>query len=950
MDVAAFRRLQHRMESRGRAASSCRHGHSLCSCAPPPPRGESAGMATLDPAAQAWLLHRVQGVEVDITDGGTSHRRPQSCCCSCCQGYHHLFHTSKRDAAEAEAPGTSARRLSPVREAATEEHPLARPGEGTVRGTSSPVRGVQSTQYGTAFSPAKASLMLSSFLHRAESLSPQLPSASRSASRADDSHRQQQRGLTMADEYGGVSRLSFDLRRTHELPSVPCPIITSAQPAMQSTLLSQFDTSAQQQQQQQRQEPQPSLSAVATPAQPQQQQQPQQASEVPQSAVVATEGAADVQRPHTTAVAVEAAMQTTSLLDTPPVTSANGAPPLGASGSVSASAGAAGPQQLPVQQSGVSMTSAVSPAAAASVAVPTAQPSNISPALAPPTVQSAEVGTSTTATAAPGASTATGGGPSAEPTPADVINALREKLLLEKADAYVRGLEQRQQEEERLSREQEEQLRSHQEDEIVSLLFRLRQDDHEMLEAMFDTITQRDENEAPPPLPPPPATQDTAPPFPAGVMAAYTMGIEKAAQPLSQPKQEPPMQPEHQQQQPPPPSFTVPPLPQAAPAPVAPAPPPLPPLPTFTVPPLPQAVPAPVAQAPAAPAPLPPPSSTSRAVPWDSTSVTMKAWVDEHFGSTLDPQHRALLQHVLLSREAEVRRGAAAESQCKELEARLSAAKASGPQTAGDGTVRPDFSQLQQQQRESELTKALTLLHAKEEELKAVRKMQQEQERKVAELTQSLLPQPLRRPGAGGLEEENEELRRWKVRCETTEQQHRFSVQRLAELQAYIEQLRSGAQQAVRDVVSSNAAAHTVPIDATTVRLSSLSGSRPTCCWEGATPHSSVSGARFLPEGNGPSQQLPPPLSPPLRQHVTASNTPVAAVPSQGPLTGLPEAARHPLASLAPAAGDSAYRAEALRQLREELETECGRFADESQRWHQYVRNQEERWTQLHQR
>ncbi|EKF39626.1 hypothetical protein MOQ_000142 [Trypanosoma cruzi marinkellei] len=510
-----------------------------------------------------------------------------------------------------------------------------------------------------------------------------------------------------------------------------------------------------------------------------------------------------------------------------------------------------------------------------------------------------------------------------EPTPADVMNALREKLLLEKADAYVRNLEQQRQEE-RLAYEEEEQRRSKKYGQILELLVRLRQDDQEMLEAMYENIVQPMEASYSSPASavqsPPTSFQammenTTLPepnlsPFPAEVMNAYKMDTGKKAQSTPQPKPTAPAQAELPPPLPPPPLvYTVPPSPRVS---------------TATAPPVPQL----------RHEPLEVPPLASKGVPWGSAEGTMKAWVDNHFGSSLDPQHRALLQHVLLSREAEIRRVATAESQCKKLEAQIIGAKSSVPPLAVEETARANFGQWQQE-RDRELTQVLSLIHAKEEELMAVRKAQEEQKAKLNELTRYMQTHSVQSEGLGA-QEEKEELRRWKMRCDAIEQQHRFSVQRLEELQAYIEQLRNGAQQAVMNVVASSAAGRPLPSDTRGAQLSSVNASRPTCCLETASQHSTVPLAK---PSFGPRYFSPP--------QMTDGAFAAAAPQRESPAAGVSNAPQPCLDPVSPPTA-SLDRAAALKQLREEMDVECARFANETQLWHEYLKHQEEKRLRLH--
>ncbi|RNF26594.1 uncharacterized protein Tco025E_01126 [Trypanosoma conorhini] len=518
---------------------------------------------------------------------------------------------------------------------------------------------------------------------------------------------------------------------------------------------------------------------------------------------------------------------------------------------------------------------------------------------------------------------------SSEPTSTEVMNALREKLLLEKADAYVRGMEQ--QKEERLAQEEERQI-SENYARILELFVRLREDDHELLEAIYENIVPSVESSPPDPAsvgqrPPPPLqegmqntipSQPNLPSFPAGVMAAYKVGTGSTAPSVPQPQPQPqptvPTQVELPPPLPPPPVVvTAPPTPQAS---------------SATTLPVPQLRQEPLEAA---------ATLTSTGVPWGSADGTMKAWVDKHFGSSLDPQHRALLQHVLLSREAEVRRVAAAEAQCKKLEAqRLDATNSGVPLAAGE----PAGESLNQwkQEKDIELTRALGQLYAREEELMAVRKVQEEQKAKLEVLTRYMQAHSAPLGDVGAPREETEELRRWKMRCDALEQQHRFSVQRLEELQAYIEQLRNGAQQAVMNVFSSGATARPVPSDTTTVHLSSVNASRPASYSETVTPYGSASISKPF--------TVPSYLAPP---RMTGGVFAAAETRRESPAAGTLSTPQ-PRSDTVTHSAASIDRAAALKQLREEMDVECSRFANETQRWHEYVKHQEERWSQLHRR
>ncbi|EKF39625.1 hypothetical protein MOQ_000141 [Trypanosoma cruzi marinkellei] len=242
MDAAAYRRLQHRMESRGRAASS----HSTCdvcgyNCSCPPhvrrvshgaddcPRDAASSMA---PNAQTWLLQRVQGVEVDITNGGIDHRQHVSCCCSCCIGYHHLFHArhgcsgrvcgrvEEREKGERGDPlkvSCARRSCSPKSLAGVSHSPIAtahthtEPVETDVRDTalSGNPRG---GQRGLTFRPSRSSLTLSSFIRLAESVPSHLSSVGENRSHEGGGCQPPQQS-TPPHEYGGMPKRSTEMRQ-----------------------------------------------------------------------------------------------------------------------------------------------------------------------------------------------------------------------------------------------------------------------------------------------------------------------------------------------------------------------------------------------------------------------------------------------------------------------------------------------------------------------------------------------------------------------------------------------------------------------------------------------------------------------------------------------------------------------------------------------------------------
>ncbi|EAN91063.1 hypothetical protein C3747_22g81 [Trypanosoma cruzi] len=1085
MDAAAYRRLQHRMESRGRAASShstCDVCGYHCSCPPHvrreghgdddrlrgaigddrrPTRGAASSVA---PNAQAWLLQRVQGVEVDITNGGIDHRRHVSCCCSCCIGYHHLFHArhgcsgsvcwrvEEREKGEKGDPlkeSCARRSFSPKSSAGVSHSPIvaAHTHTKTVEtdlGDAALAGNARDAQRGLTFRPSRSSLTLSSFIRLAESVPLHLSSVGENKSHEGGGCQPPQHS-TPPHEYGGVSKESTEVRQP----------LRRGMPSLLPVALSAGQTAAQQ-----------SLQSIPHPvsvASPQKIPSPKRQGTEDISAEtskVTIDAAAATQHAHTTGIAPIVHMSGFSLASLPNVSVSFSMPqpssshvvksppsvcapvvahqvsflessaspqtstPVPAATSVvqptpstlSEAAGAAmtsaGTAQTstPVpaatsvvqptpstlsEAAGAAMTSAgtaqtstpvpaaisvVQPtpntlseaAGAAMTSAGTAQTSAPVPAATsvvqptPSTLSEAagaamtSAGTAQTSTPVPAATSVVQPTPNTlseaagaamtsagtaqtstpvpaaisvvqpalaagtpEPTPADVMNALREKLLLENADAYVRNLEQ-QRLEEKLAYEQEEQRASKTHGQILELLVRLRQDDQEMLEAMYENIVEPVEASFSSPasavqrLPTPLqrrmehtiVSQPNLSPFPAEVMTAYKMDTGKKAQSAPQPKPKAPAQAELPPPLPPPPLvYTVPPSPRVS---------------TATAPAIPQLR----HELPEAP------PFASKGVPWGSTEGTMKAWVDKHFGSSLDPQHRALLQHVLLSREAEIRRVAAAESQCKRLEAQILGAKNSVPPLAVEETARANLSQWQQE-RDRELTQALSLIYAKEEELMAVRKAQEEQKAKLNELTRLLQTHSVQSEVLGA-QEEKEELRRWKMRCDAIEQQHRFSVQRLEELQAYIEQLRNGAQQAVMNVVSSSAAARPLPSDTRGAQLSSVNASRPTCCLETASQHSTVPLAK---PSSAPRYFSPPRMTDGAFAAAAPQRERPAADASNAPQPCL-DAAPPPTAGL--------DRAAALKQLREEMDLECARFANETQLWHEYLKHQEERRLQLH--
>ncbi|PWU90608.1 hypothetical protein C4B63_49g124 [Trypanosoma cruzi] len=983
MDAAAYRRLQHRMESRGRAASShstCDVCGYHCSCPPHvrreghgdddrlrgaigddrrPTRGTASSVA---PNAQAWLLQRVQGVEVDITNGGIDHRRYVSCCCSCCIGYHHLFHArhgcsgsvcGRVEEREKGERGDSLKELyarrscSPKSSAGVSHSPMAAAHTHTKSvetdvGDAALAGNARDAQRGLTFRPSRSSLTISSFIRLAESVPSHFSSVGENKSHEGGGCQPPQHS-TPPHEYGEVSKGSTEVRQP----------LRRGTPSLLPVALSAGQTAARQ-----------SLQSIPHPvsvASPQKIPSPKRQGTEDISAdtsKVTIDASAVTQQAHTTGIAPIVHMSGFTLGSLPNVSVSFSMPQPSSSHVVNSPPSVCVPvvahQASFLESSASPQTSTPVPAdtpvvqptpntlseaaGATMTSAGTAQTSTPVPADTPvvqPTPNTLSEAAGATMTSAGTAQTSTpvpadtpvvqpalaAGTP--EPTPADVMNALREKLLLERADAYVRNLEQ-QRLEEKLAYEQEEQRASKTYGQILELLVRLRQDDQEMLEAMYENIVEPVEASFSSPAPavqrlPTPLQRRTehtilAQPnlssFPAEVMTAYKMDAGKKAQSAPQPKPKAPAQAELPPPLPPPPLvYTAPPSPRVS---------------TATAPSIPELR----HELPEAP------PFASKGVPWGSAEGTMKAWVDKHFGSSLDPQHRALLQHVLLSREAEIRRVAAAESQCKKLEAQILGAKNFVPPLAVEETARANLSQWQQE-RDRELNQALSLIYAKEEELMAVRKAQEEQKAKLNELTRLMQTHSVQSEVLGA-QEEKEELRRWKMRCDAIEQQHRFSVQRLEELQAYIEQLRNGAQQAVMNVVSSSAAARPLPSDTRGAQLSSVNASRPTCCLETASQHSTVPLAK---PSSAPRYFSPPRMT---------DGAFVAAAPQRESPAADASNAPQPCLDAAPPPTAGLDRAAALKQLREDMDLECARFANETQLWHEYLKHQEERRLQLH--
>ncbi|RNF05029.1 hypothetical protein TraAM80_04798 [Trypanosoma rangeli] len=948
MDAAACRRLQHRMESHGRAAScqtSCNICGFHCSCPPHVQheghRGDDVfrgccgagdghlnrGASFLLPStAQAWLLQLVEGAEVDITDGGTDHRRRISCCCSCCHGYHHLFHTrnggtagvplkprerEKVERGEVLMETCTRRTCSPERTSTTlptatsAAHPYPDVtangvGETTVAGSA------HGAQQDLPFKPSKSSLTLAPLIRLAESTPSRAPAAGDNRSAERGGYGQARPGI-LPHEYGGPSEGSIEVRQpacafTHTsfLP-VPRSSDQSAPPqSLRSVELSV---------------------PVSAPPQPPSSTGPAMAGTDKDAPKTTIDAVAAAQHTHAYGIAPVVPTGNLSLGSLPVLTELAPVPRPDSSQRVGSSLSGTvplPPRQVSFLESSVVPQSPVPHLLATPVLQPTVQDTPVrtaasqmasvtgpeAPALTPVTTSNVQP---TPAVVSP------------EPTSTDVINALREKLLLEKADAYVRGLERQQ--EERLAQEDERQ-RSKNYAHVLELFARLCQEDRELLEAMYESSMHPVEASPPSPAfvgqsPSSPQegmgtttpSQPKSPPLPEEVMAAYKVGAGNMVPSVSQPQPTVPTQVE--------------------------LPPPLPPPPVVvTAPPTPQ-----ISAATALPTPqsrhVPPeaPPLISTAVPWGAADGTMKAWVDQHFGSSLDPQHRALLQHVLLSREAEIRRVAAAESQCKKLEAQRVDATNSGVPLGAEECARTNLNQWQQEHN-IELTRAHDQLHAREEELIALRKAQEEQKAKLDELTRSMQSHSVLLGGVSA-GEETDELRRWKMRCDAVEQQHRFSVQRLEELQAYIEQLRNGAQKAVMNVASSGATAQPVPSDTTTVPLSSVNASPPQSYSETVTPYESVS---FGKPPTVPSYSAPP--------YMAGGAFAAASTRRESPVTGALNSPQPRSDAVSPSTA-SMERAAALKQLREEMDVECSRFAHETQRWQEYVKHQEERWLQL---
>ncbi|ESL09826.1 hypothetical protein TRSC58_02449 [Trypanosoma rangeli SC58] len=949
MDAAACRRLQHRMESHGRAASCqtlCSMCGFHCSCPPHVQREEhrdddvfrgcrgagdghlNCGASFLLPSTtQAWLLQLVEGAEVDITDGGTDHRRRMSCCCSCCHGYHHLFHTRtggtggvpwKSGEREKVEGGevlmeTSTKRTCPPKRTATTlptatlaAHPSPEVTANGV-GETTVAANAHGAQQDPPFKPSKSSLTLAPLIRLAESTPSRAPAAGENRSAERGSYSQACPGI-LSHEYGDPPEGSSEVRQpacafTHTsfLP-VPRSSDQSAPPHSLKSVELSVPASA---------PPQPPSSAG-----------PAMTGTDKDAPKTAVDAVAAAQHTHTYGIAPVVPTGNLSLGSLPVLTEPAPVPRPDSSqrvGSSSSGTVPVPPRQVSFLRSSVFPQGPVPHLVATSVTQPALQDTPVrtatsemasvtrpeAPALTPVTTSNVQP---TPAVVSP------------EPTSTDVINALREKLLLEKADAYVRGLERQQ--EERLAQEDERQ-RSKENAHILELFVRLCQDDRELLEAMYESSMHSAETSPPSPAfvgqspsPPPQEGIETttppqpkSPPLPEEVMTAYKVGAENMVPPVSQPQPTVPTQVE--------------------------LPPPLPPPPVVsTAPPTPQ-----ISAATALPTPqlrhVPPeaPPLISTAVPWGAADGTMKAWVDQHFGSSLDPQHRALLQHVLLSREAEIRRVAAAESQCKKLEAQRVDATNSGVPLAAEERARTNLNQWEQEHN-IELTRAHDQLYTKEEELMALRKAQEEQKAKLNELTRSMQSHSVMLGGVGA-GEEKDELRRWKMRCDAVEQQHRFSVQRLEELQAYIEQLRNGAQQAVMNVTSSGATAQPVPSHTTTVPLSSVNASSPQSHSETVTPYEGVSFGK-------------PPTVPSYSASPQMAGGAFAAAPTRReyPATGASSSPQPRSDAVGPSTA-SMERAEALKQLREEMDVECSRFAHETQRWQEYVKHQEERWLQL---
>lgn len=945
MDVAALRRLQHRMEARGRAAQSCvvncDYSRPHCTCVPRHQHDEGGArddtevatasnyidkqgnngnnsIVTLSGAARSWLVQRLEDIEVDITGGAAQHSRAVPCCCSCCQGYHHSYHEPKvgsnvyagclngkgSEKGQAATPSVSEVRADCIQQQADGSPTVV---DGRINSSSPAPRTYDvPTLRGTqnVLKPAKSSKLLHALLRNAQMVA--VPAKAREWENVPESEPDtpsRSAGSTLES----AKRVFRERKRAATVPKTHSATESTRTSTVRTRSSSLLPTDRQH-----RTATETATEGYSQP--PSVTVYPHVNREVSQRPVGVSPGDAAtdtsplksvVERsvqctPLVTSASTQRALALSVAIQTEDVADPSRSFPKGSSGSL------VGKQ---LQQS--SSTSTNGPATLSAEVTSLTSRSGAS--------ESHEQGSAGRHVSNTKATTAT-----MEPSPTEVINALREKLLLEKADAYVRLLEQQVSGELHTKgrvEEEEAHARSHNQERILSLLSRLHQEDREIMEALYDAVNEKETLEQPRSLvasslpvsspsvsasasvPPPgqsfgdvsqESMQTSARPvygknsFPEEVLAAYE---QFSAEPSPHPK--------------PPAGMT--------------------------------------------------PLTTAGSPQTEVSQGSMRAWVDRYFSDSLDPQHRALLHHVLLSREAEVRRAEAAESQCRKLKSRLCTADAPSLMlTEGSG------------KHESQKLSVPAVSGGNEEEPKVPDLRRDGSGIKSSELSCSMPPPAPPRtenlPSRGNDQAVNacganpsatssssravneEELQRWKSRCDAIEQQHRASVHRLAELQTYIEQLRRDAHQAVVKVATASTV--TVP---TAPNLPTTTLPQPN---ESTVQMSSV--RDMWSPGSGPTRGVSDTLSftqPPsstCQPHSTVAPLSTFERPSKpatemGPLSGVtPPTSLYPTSvpTTTTVQTSTGNREAALQMLREELDAECSRFADESRRWQQFVETQ----------
>ncbi|KAG8348977.1 hypothetical protein ERJ75_000141800 [Trypanosoma vivax] len=959
MDVAAFRRLQHRMESRGRAARSCsiQAGNSTphCTCLPP-----SAVMATdcdsrcgsaptLSPAAQAWLIWRLENVEVDITDGGVNHGKIVPCCCRCCQGYHHMHHVPKRCVEEETVLGKSHKTdLVPAAAAAPatdtpapaiDTDATAAP-EGKVENCTLPpspseVKELHSLdemkvsrpEVSNVFMPSKSSLLLASVLRNAEAAASSAPKrpAMYDASgvvnyNISEAVHHVPEITTSSGAVGNISQSMFIQQPLLETRNISCNTLSAATGGRMRT----------------EQEQEVSLSEVHQELE--QQYAPQSSEKSTDrhsfSAVglgrarllehKAVETAFDGQCQVARAVGSTPDYGTVRSVQSPPLVASTGTQTLPYL-SVASQAGEDLCTPIPpplLQQSRregvtqttseISPTGVVTPAVAGGGSFPAQQRQPI-----------AHNGTSSSA--AVEASRIIEKGAAVQPvtdesTPNDFITAMREKLLLERNDAFGRAIEHQTHQGVQTQYVEEQHgmgARSRNQEEILILLARLHRENQEVLDALYDTVTEQEEESMMLPcsvlagerpgsfltaVVPPVSGAAAATPanaevvslsplsagtlssssqnarqFPAGVMAAYEVEPENAAVPPVQ-------------GQTPPPTGTA-------------------------------------------------PAQTASAI--DVSDETMKSWVDKHFSTTLDAQHRALLQHVLLSREAEMRRVEAVESQCKELEARLAAVKSAGvvqPPEVTASAMEPHVRESAANQPSNTDSCAITA-----EEVLKTQMCQQPVLVGVPEgvkPTQDLVATSNALNAVSANDKSEEAQRKQGPHIESGETFKGDNVSYFPYVPHLALHDPTSSTTAANEPINTSVQPRSAPMAAKmeTVQLSSIASSQPTYNTQTATPKTSTTslpqpllGVQDVwPTASCTAQHLTPGALP--QQRCMVAHTGIVEAPPAS-ISNVPS-----VATVTPVVGTE--REMALKQLREEMERECVRFAAETKRWHEFIENQ----------